>query len=372
MVTSGWRSTVAAGDELIVIPGRLVVTRRSLSMAWAALTLAICAGTSPARAAGHFRVLNRYPIGGLDASYDYLRVDREAGRLYVAHGSHVEVLSTATGKVVGQITGTPGVHGIALAPAFNHGFTSNGTERSVTMFDLRTLTTLMVIGYTGIKPDAIEYDPETRHVFVVNGAATGDVTVIEPDTGAIVGTVRLEGGKLEQIAFDGHGRGFVNDEEQGVVHVFDTHTRKALARWSVSPGQGPTGLAFDAVHHRLFSACGNRMLVVLDSDAGVVVNTAPIGSDPDGAAFDDVRGLIFTSNRDGTLTVVHEDGPDRYSVLQNVATEPGARTLALDSTSGRVYLPAAQFGAPPAPSKNDPEPRAPMIAASFAVLVVGE
>jgi DNA-binding beta-propeller fold protein YncE len=372
MVTSGSRDTVAAGDEFIINPRNLVVTKHALSKTCAALALAICAVTSLAEATGHFRVLERYAIGGEDASYDYLRLDPDAQRLYVAHGSRVEVLSTTTGKVVGQITDTPGVHGIALATAFGHGFTSNGTDRSVTMFDLRTFKSLMVIRYTGIKPDAIEYDPDTRRVFVVNGAATGDVTVIAPDTGAIIGIVALKGGKLEQLAFDQHGRGFVNDEEQGVVHVFDTHTLQSLGTWPVSPGSGPTGIALDAVHHRLFSACGNRKLVALDSDTGAVVATAPIGSDPDGAAFDGARGLIFTSNRDGTLTVVHEDGPDQYSVLQNVATESGARTLALDGSSGRVYLPAAKFGPAPAPSKTAPEPRAPMVAASFAVLVVGQ
>jgi DNA-binding beta-propeller fold protein YncE len=349
------------------------VITRALSRTGAALTLVTWVGAGlAAEATGHFRVLNRYAIGGQDTSYDYLRLDRDARRLYVAHGSRVEVLSTDTGQVVGQISGTAGVHGVALARPFNHGFTSNGTERSVTMFDLQTLKSLMIIKYAGVKPDAIEYDPQTQRVFVVNGGSTGDVTVIAPDSGAIVGTVTLNGGKLEQLVFDEHGRGFVNDEEQSVVHVFDTHSLKPLTTWSLSPGEGPTGLALDAAHHRLFSACGNRRLVVLNSDSGAVVATAPIGSDPDGAAFDGARGLIFTSNRDGTLTVLHQDGADRYRVLQTVATESGARTLALDSSSGRVYLPAAKFGPAPASSKSEPEPRAPMVAESFAVLVVGE
>jgi len=339
---------------------------------WAGLALVACAQSSlAADPAGPLRVLARYSIGGQDAGYDYLRLDPMAQRLYVAHGSRVEVLDSETGRVLGQIRDTPGVHGIALAPGFHHGFASNGADRSVTMFDLRTLAPLKVIRYTGIKPDAIEFDPQTQRVYVVNGDATGDVTVIAPDTGDIVGTVALEGRKLEQIVFDGRGRGYVNDEGQGVIHVFDTQTRKPVASWALAPGEEPTGLAYDAAHRRLFSACGNRKLVVVNADTGAVVATAPIGSDPDGAAFDADRGLIFTSNRDGTLTVLHEDDPDRYRVLQNVVTETGARTLALDGARGRLYLPAAHFGTAPAPTKAVPEPRAPMIPDSFAILVVG-
>jgi DNA-binding beta-propeller fold protein YncE len=341
--------------------------------AWAVLVLA---GTAVVGATGEgdrpYRVLDHYAIGGQESGYDYLRMDSAAQRLYVAHGSRVEVLSTATGKAIGQIRDTPGVHGIALAADFNHGFTSNGADRTVTMFDLQTLRTLMVIRYTGVKPDAIEYDPETHRVYVVNGGSTGDVTVIAPETGAIVGTVSLLGGKLEQIAFDGHGRGFVNDEDQSAVHVFDTHTLKPLAKWPLAPGEGPTGLAYDPVHQRLFAVCGNRQLIALNAVTGAVVGAPPIGEDPDGAAFDAVRGLIFASNRDGTLTVIHEDGLDHYTVLQNVATEPGARTIAIDSKSGRIYLPTARFGPAPLPTKAQPEPRPPMIPDSFGIVVVGQ
>ena len=321
--------------------------------------------------AAPLRVMERHAIGGRDIAYDYLRLDPGAKRLYVSHGSLVEVLDSDSGKVVGQIRDTAGVHGIALAPAFNHGFTSNGTDRSVTMFDLQTLAPLKVIKYTGVKPDSIEYDPQSKHVFVVNGASTGDVTVIAPETGDIVDTVPLKGGKLEQIAFDGRGRGYVNDEGQNVIHVFDTTTMKPLAAWPLAPCEGPTGLAVDTGHHRLFAACGNRLLAVVNSDSGAVVATAPIGLDPDGAAFDADRKLIFTSNRDATLSVLHEDSPDSYSVLQTVVTESGARTLALDAASGRVFLPAAKFEPAPRPTQSDPEPRARMIPGSFVILVVG-
>lgn len=322
--------------------------------------------------AGPYRVQAHFAIGGQDAGYDFLRLDSEGHRLYIAHRTRVEVLDTATGAVIGQILATNGVHGIALAGEYGHGFTSNGADRTVTMFDLKTLQQLMVIRYTGVNPDAIEYDPDTRRIYVVNGGSSNDVTVIAPETGAIVGTVTLPGAKLEQLAFNGHGRAFVNDEEQSVVHVFDTHTLKPVASWSVAPGEGPTGIAHDPIHHRLFVACGNGKLVVLNADSGVVVGTVAIGADPDGAAFDAGRGRIFASSREGTLTVIRMDDPDHYSVLQNVQTGPGARTIALDSKTGRIYLPTATFGPTPPPTQAQPEPRPHMIPGTFAVLVVGQ
>ena len=347
--------------------------QRGRSRIIAAVGWAACASTALGRdGPAHFSVVARYAIGGSDVGYDYLRFDGASGRLFVAHGNRVEVLDTRTGEAVGQLDNTPGVHGIALAKTTGHGFTSNGTDRSVTMFDLASLKPLTVIKYTGIKPDAIEVDPDTGHVFVVNGGATGDITVIAPETGAIVGTVSLSGGKLEQLVFDGHGRGFVNDEAQNVVHVFDSRALSPVAKWALGPGDGPTGLALDAVHHRLFSACGNLKLIVLDSDSGAVIAAPAIGSEPDGAAFDSVRGLIYSSNRDGTLTVLHQDTADQYRVVQTVATETGARTLALDEATGRIFLAAAKFGPAPAPTKQTPKPRPPMVPASFVVLVVGQ
>lgn len=345
---------------------------RTIALCGASALLALAGAVVAAERSGAYRVLEHYAIGGQDAGYDFLRLDAAGQRLFVAHRTRVEVISIASGKVIGQLTDTPGVHGIALAPEFNHGFTSNGADRTVTMFDLQTLKPLKVIRNTGVKPDAIEFDPATRHVYVVNAGATGDVTVIAADTGAIIGTVSLQGGALEQIALDGLGRAFVNDEEQSVVHAFDTHTLKPLAKWSLAPGEGPTGIAYDPDHHRLFAACANRQLIVLSTDSGAVVGTARIGVDPDGAAFDPGRSLIFSANRDGTLTVIHADGADHYTVLQNLATAPGARTIALDSKSGRIYLPSAQFGAPPPPTVAQPEPRPPMVPESFGIVVVGQ
>jgi DNA-binding beta-propeller fold protein YncE len=305
----------------------------------AMLGAALTATAAPAA----YRVVKRYPIGGTDTFYDYVRLDAQSRQLFVAHGNRVEVLDADTGAKRGEISGQ-GVHGIEIIPGGNVGFTSNGHDRTVTKFDVRSLKSLAVIRNLGVKPDALQYDPDTRMLFVVNGGSTGDVSVIDPQTDAIVGTVELHGGKLEQIAFDG-GRAFVNDEDRSVVHVFDTHTLKPLAVWPLSPGAAPTGMAIDIAHQRLFSACGNDKLIVLDTATGKVVATPTIGSDPDGAVYDASSGRIFTSNYDGTLTVLHEDSPDRYTLLQTVKTERGARTMAFDPQTGTIFLPTATIAA---------------------------
>ncbi len=311
--------------------------------------------TAAVASAPAYHVIARYSVGGRDAGFDYLHLDAPTHRLFVAHGTRVEVLDADSGRKVGEIPDTPGVHGIAFAYEFHHGFTTNGLARSVTMFDLDTLKTLSVIKYMGVKPDSIGYDPESRHVFVVNGGETGDVSVIDPQSGAIVATVPLMGGKLEELQLDGQGHGFVNDEGRSALHVFDTHKLVAVATWPLAPCTSPTGLALDRERHRLFSACDNNKLVVLDSNSGKISGVATIGKDPDGAVFDPQSHRVLVSNRDGTITVVDAGSGDNYPTLQTVVTEPGARTIALDERNGRVYLPYIKSG---------PE--------SFSVLVVGE
>jgi DNA-binding beta-propeller fold protein YncE len=350
------------------------VTNRSLKIWMAAGLPALIAacGIAAAAKAPRYHVIARYVVGGTDKGYDYLRLDAPSHRLFVSHSTRVEVLDADSGKKVGEIADTPGVHGIAFAPEFHHGFTSNGQGRSVTMFDLDTLQTLSIIKYTGAKPDSIDYDPESRHLFVVNGSDTGDITVIAPDTGAIIATIPLGANKLEELQLDGHGRAFVNDEGQNTIHVFDTHKLTKLATWPIAPGEEATGLAFDPQTHRLFAACGNNKLVVLDSDTGKVVGSADIGPDPDGAVFDPKTKRVLTSNHDGTLSVVQTAAGDQYKTVQTAKTEPFARTIAFDERNGRVYLPTAQFGPAPQPSEKDPKPRAPMLPETFVVLVVGE
>ena len=327
------------------------------------ITDAQCAASA---SAGSYRIIAQYPIGGNDMGYDYLRVDGATRRVFVAHANRVEVLDADSGKKVGEITGMHGVHGIEIVPELGKGYTSNGLDRTVTVFDLATLQVRKLIKYTGIKPDAIQYDPDTRRLFVVNGGASGDVTIIDPSIDVIVAALDLGGSKLEQIGFDGRGHAFVNDEGKSIIHVFDTHSLRPVAKWSLGGCEEPTGMAVDREHHRVFAACGNEKLAVLDSDNGHVVATPAIGSDPDGALFDPRTQRIFTSNKEGTLSVLRELTPDRYETLQTVVTQPGARTLAMDEHSGRIFLPTARTG--PAPAGGG---AAPILPETFTVLVVG-
>jgi len=328
---------------------------------------AVRSGAAPAG----YHVIARYEIGGAELGYDYLHVDTASRRLFVAHGTRVEVLNVDSGTRLGQLEGLRGVHGVEIMKSPLQAFATNGLDRTVTVFDPVTLSVTRTIKYAGVKPDSLQYDATSDRLFVVNGGATGDLTVIDPHTGAIVATVDLAGGKLEQIAFDGSGRGFVNDEEKNVVHVFNTRTLAVIGDWPLSPGEGPTALGIDRIHHRLFSACGNNLMIVVDAENGRVLGSAPIGADPDGLIFDPASGHIFTSNRDSTLSVLHEESPGHYAVLQTVKTESGARTIAFDEKTGHIFLPAAKFGPTPAATKEVPEPRPPIVPASFAIVVLG-
>jgi YVTN family beta-propeller protein len=318
--------------------------------------------------AADFKVIAHYPIGG-EVRYDYLRVDPAMRRLYVSHGTRVEVLDADTGARLGEVGPMKGIHGIAVVPGRGRGFITAGTDRTVVMFDLDSLKILKVIPGLGMKPDAIEYDPQTGMVYVANGAS-GGITVIDPATGEIAANVPITG-KLEGLAFDGRGRLFVNTEDKSMIQVIDTHTLKPVASWPIAPVEGGTGLSIDAAHHRLFSSGGNGMLAVVDSDTGAVVATPGIGEDPDGDVFDSANGLIFTSNMVGTLTVLHEDSPDSYSVAQTVPTAFGARTISLDAKTGRVFLSTGKFQPAPTPTADNPRGRRQGEFGSFEVLVVG-
>lgn len=321
-------------------------------------------------ASADYRVVARYPIAGDTASFDYLRVDAVARRLYVAREKRVEVLDADTGKKVGEVGPLTRAHGVAISSATGHGFATSGIDDQITMFDLKTLATLKQFKSTGSNPDAIEYDAESKRIYVANHGS-GDVTVIDPASGDVVGTVKFGGGTLEGLAFDGRGQGFVNAEDKSAVFVFDLKTLQPKAQWSAAPGEGGTGLAIDTVHHRLFSACANNKVVVLDSDTGKVVATPVIGDDPDGLVYEAATGRIFVSNVDGTLTVIQEDSADKYSVLQNVTTQRGCRTIALDDKTGRVVTCAPKYGPAPAPVKGGPRPRPPVLPGTFEAILVG-
>jgi DNA-binding beta-propeller fold protein YncE len=318
--------------------------------------------------AADFKVVAHYPIGG-DVRYDYLRVDPAMRRLYVSHGTKVEVLDADSGAKLGEVGPMKGIHGIAIVPSLRRGFITAGSDRTVVMFDVDSFKIIKVIPGLGMKPDAIEFDPQTRMIFVANGAS-GGITVIDPVKGEIAANVPITG-KLEGMAFDGKGRLFVNTEDKSMIQVVDTHILKAVASWPIAPVEGGTGLSIDVVHHRLFSSGGNGKLAVVNSDTGSVVATPAIGEDPDGDAFDSTDGLIFTSNMVGTLTVLHEDSPDSYSLVQTVPTAFGARTITHDSKTGRVFLSTGKFKDAPPPSATSPRPWRQGETGSFEVLVVG-
>jgi DNA-binding beta-propeller fold protein YncE len=319
-------------------------------------------------AAQDIKVVAHYPIGG-EVRFDYLRVDPVMRRLYVSHSTRVDVLDADTGAIIGNIAPMRGIHGIAIVPGLKKGFITAGADRTVVMFDVDSLKILKVIGGLGMKPDALEYDPETKMIYVANGQS-GGVTVIDPVKAQIAGIIPIEG-KLEGLAFDGRGLLFVNTEDKSEIQVIDTHTLKKIATWPIAPVEGGTGLAIDVIHHRLFSAGGNGKLAVVDSESGAVVATPAIGEDPDGDAFDAAAGLIYTSSVEGTITVLHEDAPNVYSLVQTVTTAFGARTITLDTKTGRVFVATGKFGDAPAPTADNPHPRRPGIPDSFEVLVVG-
>jgi len=326
---------------------------------FAAASAALGAGAPP------FKIAHRILLGG-EGGWDALTVDATTHRLFVTHATRVQVVDVKTDKVVGEIPDTPGPHGVALAHDLGRGFTSNGRDSSVTVFDLGSLAVLGRLKLDARNPDAIEYDPVSKRVFAFNGGSAS-ASVIDAVADTLVGTVPLDG-KPEFAAADGKGQMFVNLEDSSAVLALDTHTLRILHRWPLAPGEEPSGLALDREHRRVFAGCSNQKLVVLDADKGNVVAVLPIGKNVDGVAFDAARQLVFTSNGDGTLTVIHEDAPDRFAVVENTPTQDGARTLALDETSGIVYLPTAEFGPPPPPTADRPSPRRSVVPGTFVIL----
>ncbi len=320
---------------------------------------------SAAAAAGAsgYHVIKSISLPG-DTGWDYLVVDSDARRVYVSRGTHVAVLDADTYVVVGDIPDTQGVHGIALAPGLGRGFTSNGRANTATIFDLKTLKTLGTVN-TGKNPDGIVYEPTTKRVFTLNGASK-DTTALNAADGTVLGTLAL-GGKPEFPVADGKGNVYVNIEDTSEVVQFDAKTLKELHRWPLKPAEGPSGLSMDLAHRRLFSTCDGKMMPVIDADSGKIVTTIPIGDGPDATAFDPGTQLVFSSNGTGTLTVAHEDSPDKYSVLDSVPTKWSARTMALDLKTHTIFLPAADFD-PPAPGER----RGKMKPGSFVLLVVGK
>jgi DNA-binding beta-propeller fold protein YncE len=314
-----------------------------------------------------YHLLKKFVLGG-EGGWDLLAFDSAANRLYISRGTHVMVVDPDSGAIVGDIPNTPRVHGIALAPEFGKGFTTNGGDATVTIFDLKTLKTLGQVK-VGQNPDAIVYDPASKRIFVFNGNSK-DTTAIDARTGTVAGTLAL-GGKPELGVADERGKIFVNLEDKSAVVEFDSRKLAVEATWPLAPGEEPTGIAMDRKHRRLFVTCSNKLMAVINADNGKLVTTVPIGSGVDGAAFDSERQLAFSSNGEGTLTVVHEDSPDRFRVVENAATQRGARTIDLDQKTHRVFLVTAEFGPAPAPTAAQPRPRPTIVPGSFTLLVFG-
>jgi DNA-binding beta-propeller fold protein YncE len=327
----------------------------------------VAAAVLPA-ASVNYHVISKIQIGG-EGGWDYLTVDSEARRLYVSHSTKVEVVDLDTQKVVGEIPGTEGVHGIAIASKLGRGFTSNGRSNNVTIFDLKTLKAIGQVA-TGQNPDSILYDPVSGRVFTFNGRSS-DATAINAKSGKVDGAIPL-GGKPEFSVHDGKGTVFVNIEDTGEIAVIDSRKLSVIKKYKLAGCEEPSGLAIDVARRRLFSACGNKVMAISDPDAGKVVATVPIGSGTDGAGFDAGRGFAFSSNGgDGTLTVVQETA-GKYEVAQNATTQRGARTMTVDPKTHRIYLSTAQYGPPPASTGQKGRSRPPVLPGTFTVLVVGE
>ena len=319
-----------------------------------------------AAAAQEYKLAKTAKLGG-EGAWDYLTVDAAARRVYVSRSTHVMVLDADTLAIVGDIPDTSGVHGIAIAADLGKGFTSNGRANTLTIFDTKTLKATGEVK-TGTNPDAILYDALTQRVFAFNGRS-GDVTVVDAKAGAVLATIPV-GGKLEFGQSDGRGRVFVNVEDKNEIVALDAKEMKVAAHWPIAPCEEPTGLALDVAHRRLFAVCGNKQMVVVDADSGRVLKALPIGAGSDGAVFDPATQNAFSSNGEGTLTVVHESSPESFEVVQTVKTQRSARTITLDPKTHQLLLPAAEFGPPPSPTTEQPRPRPVAIAGSFAILVV--
>ena len=330
--------------------------------------LLFCLGATGAPPAPGYHQLKKITLGG-EGGWDYLTIDSAARRLYIARATRVMVLDADSGAQVGEIADTPGVHGVALAPQLGRGFTSNGRASTVTIFDLKTLKPLGQ-AKTGSNPDAIVYDAVTRRVFTFNGASK-DATVIGAADGSVSGTIALDG-KPEFAVADEAGRIYVNLEDKSELLAIDSRQLTILNRWPLAPCKEPSGLAMDRKNRRLFVGCGNKLMAVVDADSGRVLTTLAIGSGVDATAFDPGTALAFSSNGDGTLTVVREESPDKFTVVENVATQRGARTMALDEKTHNVYLVTAEFGPPREPTPDNPRGRPGMLPGSFVLLVFGQ
>jgi DNA-binding beta-propeller fold protein YncE len=332
--------------------------------------LALCGAiTLPSEAASEvYKFLNEIPIGG-EGGWDYLSIDSGAHRLYVTHGTKIVVVDLEKNAVTGEIADTPGVHGFAIAPNLGRGFASDGKENKASIVDLKTLATVLKVD-TGENPDAILYEPGHAEVYAFNGRGKS-ATAFDSKSGKVTATIPLPGKPEFAAADQKAGRVYCNIEDKSEIVAIDTAAHTVVARWPLAPGEEPSGMAFDVVHHRLFIGCNNKLMMVVDSNTGKVIGSIPIGAGVDACAFDDKTQLAFSSNGEGNVTIVKEETPDKFSVIQTLKTEPRARTMALDEATHRIYLPSAQFE-PDVMSSSGASPARPkMIPNTMKILVYG-
>lgn len=325
--------------------------------------------SSHAASPAQYQLKQKFTLGG-DGGWDYLTYDAEGKRLFISRATRVQVVDPEKGTVIAEIPNTPGVHGIALAQDLGKGFTSNGRENTVTVFDLKTLKEVARIKLDGAEnPDAIVYDEASKRVLTFNGRSK-NATLIDATNNTVAGTVALDG-KPEFGAADGTGMVYVNIEDKSELSAIDAKQGKLVSTWPLTGCEEPSGLAIDRKNHRLFSGCGNKVMAITNFDTGKVVTTVPIGSGVDANGFDAKEANAFSSNGEGTLTVVHEESPDKFSVVQNAPTLRGARTMALNPNNHEVYLVTAEFDEQP-PAEGQTRPRRTMKPGSFTLLVMSK
>jgi DNA-binding beta-propeller fold protein YncE len=335
------------------------------------LSLAFTAAVSAAAPlpGTHFHVLRRFTLGG-SGSWDYVAVDTAGHRIFIARQNRVMVVDPANGKLMGEITGLERAHGVAFSYENGKGYATSGDDSTVTIFDLKTLR---VLGHTTAAPDAdaVLFDPVTRRVFTFNGDSHSS-SVLDAATGKKVGTVKLDGAPEFGVS-DGEGKLYVNLEDVGAIEEIDARSLAVTRHWSIAPCVKPTGLALDREHHRLFSGCRNKVMAISDAAGGKMLKTVPIDGGVDANVFDVTTQNAFSSNGAGTLTVVHELSPDSFVVAQSVSTMPGARTMALDVRTHRIYTVSAKMGAAPSkPTPQNPERRPPVLPGTFTLLELGQ
>lgn len=319
-----------------------------------------------AQSVSQYRIASKIPLPG-NEGWDYLTIDENTNHLFISHGSMVQVLDLKSNKVIATIKDTKGVHGITLAEDLGKGYISNGKDSSVTVFDLATFKTLGKVAVTGKNPDAILYDPFSHKVFVFNGRSS-NASVIDANTDKVIATIALAG-KPEFSATDSSGKIYVNIEDKSLLTVINTTDLKVENSYAIAPGKEPSGLALDNANHRLFMVCDNDLMVIMDAETGAVISSVKIGAGADGVSYDAVSKRAFSSNGEGTITVVEETGGN-YKAVETIRTAKGARTIAVNSKTHHLYLPCSDFGPEPAATAENPKPRHAIKEDSFVIIDV--